>query len=304
MCLESNRRRLARRQKDVHSVRKACSWRNRGAIRRGWLPAAVPIGVLVAGSLAVHAGNRASAIDEGPPTLVLVELFTSEGCSSCPPADKLLERMVGSRPAPDVQVVGLGEHVDYWDRLGWKDRFSSTEFTTRQDAYVDRFGTGPAYTPMMVVDGATAFVGSDGQAARRALEQAARARHGRLTVDRSQGSNRSLSVTVTASDLPTLADEPTADIIVAIVEDGLRSTVTGGENAGKVLTHTAVTRSMRAIGQTSGSRGSAHAELAVAADWVPGKLKIVAFVQARKSRRVLATTTVPVEADRTKRIEG
>lgn len=235
-----------------------------------------------------------AATGEPPGTLILVELFTSEGCSSCPPADMLLARMVESAPAPGVQVVGLGEHVDYWDRLGWKDRFSSTEFTTRQDAYVDRFRTGPAYTPMMVVDGAAAFVGSDAGAARRAVEGAARVGHGIVTVDRSRSLNGSLSVTVTASDLPTLPGEPTADIIVALVEDNLRSNVTRGENAGKVLTHAAVARSMRAIGQTSGPRGSAHAELPIASDWTPGELKIVAFVQARKSRRVLATAVVPV----------
>lgn len=281
-------------------------WRNNRAIREAWLAAGVLIGVLVAGSLAVLAGNRplAGAADEPPRTPVLVELFTSEGCSSCPPADKLLERMVESQPSPGVQVVGLGEHVDYWDRLGWKDRFSNTEFTTRQDAYVDRFGTGPAYTPMMVVDGTAAFVGSDGQAARRAIDEAARARHGTLKVDRSHVSDRSLSVTVTASDLPTLADEPHADIIVAIVEDNLRSDVRRGENAGKVLTHVAVARSMRAIGQASGSSGSARAVLPVAADWAHGQLKIVAFVQARKSRRVLATAVVPAVGDATRPTGG
>jgi hypothetical protein len=146
---------------------------------------------------------------------------------------------------------------------------------------------------MMVVDGKTAFVGSDAQAARRAVEDAARAPHGLLKVEGSQSSEHLLTVTVTASDLPTLPDERTGDIIVAIVEDNLRSDVRRGKNAGKVLTHVAVARSMRAIGQTNGSTGTARADLAVASDWARGQLKVVAFVQARKSRRVLATAVVP-----------
>src|SRR5512138_543120 len=177
---------------------RTTGWRNNRAIKEAWFAAVVSIVVLIAGSLAVLAGSRQSmgATGEGRRTPVLIELFTSEGCSSCPPADKLLERMVESQPSSGVQIIGLGEHVDYWDRLGWKDRFSSTEFTTRQDAYVDRFATGPAYTPMMVVDGKTAFVGSDAQAARRAVEDAARAPHGLLNVEGSQSSEHLLTVTV------------------------------------------------------------------------------------------------------------
>src|SRR5919197_1244382 len=113
---------------------------------------------------------------------VVVELFTSEGCSSCPPADQLLERLAAAGAIDGAQVVALGEHVDYWDRLGWRDRFSSPAFTARQAVYVRRFNDESAYTPQMVVDGRAGLVGSDAGAVRRAIAKAAAAPHGVMSV--------------------------------------------------------------------------------------------------------------------------
>src|SRR5258706_4144338 len=113
---------------------------------------------------------------------ILVELFTAEGCSSCPAADRLLEKMIESQPATGVELVGLGEHVDYWDSLGWKDRFSSAKLTARQQGYAARLKTEDVYTPQMIVDGREAFVGSDLSAARRAIETASALPHGVIQV--------------------------------------------------------------------------------------------------------------------------
>jgi hypothetical protein len=231
------------------------------------------------------------------PTPILVELFTAEGCSSCPPADALLERMIATQPTPGVAIVGLGEHVDYWNQLGWRDRFSSAEFTARQQAYVDNFDVENAYTPQMVVDGTVAFVGSDVQAARRALEQAAAVRHAKVSIDHSQPADRELEIVVTVSALQAPPQDDRADIIVAITEDGLRSDVKRGENAGKVLVHTAVVRSMKDIGQLNGAEGRARTRLKVSPEWRREQLKIVAFAQSRKSRRVLGTAVVRPYAD-------
>jgi hypothetical protein len=96
-----------------------------------------------------------------PRKAVVVELFTSEGCSSCPPADELLGRLRRDLSAKNIQVIPLGFHVDYWDGLGWKDRFSSAKFTQRQEQYAQALRVDGPYTPEMVVDGAVEFVGND-----------------------------------------------------------------------------------------------------------------------------------------------
>src|ERR1035438_2510664 len=98
---------------------------------------------------------------------ILVELFTSEGCSSCPPADRLLQRL-------DSEAIVLSEHVDYWDHQGWKDRFSSHAFTVRQELYARLFGLDSSYTPEMVIDGAAEFNGSDSARAAQEIAKAAR----------------------------------------------------------------------------------------------------------------------------------
>src|SRR5579862_8474584 len=106
---------------------------------------------------------------------VLVELFTSEGCSDCPPADALLGKLDRSQPVRNAQLVVLSEHVDYWNDIGWKDPYSSHEFSVRQGDYAHRFRLDSAYTPQMVVDGETQFVGSDERRAIETIEGAAKA---------------------------------------------------------------------------------------------------------------------------------
>ena len=223
---------------------------------------------------------------------VIVELFTSEGCSSCPPADAFLQKLVDTQPIEDVQIVALGEHVDYWDRLGWKDRFSSASVTARQQVYAARLANDNVYTPQMIVDGRAAFVGTDAASARRALESARKASHGILNLQAeatAQPSHVKVSVTTTA--LPAVAAGDHADVVVVVTEDHLRTDVKRGENEGRVLSHAPVVRHLATIGEASNAT-PVTADIVLGSDWKRENLHVVAFVQARRARTILAAATM------------
>jgi hypothetical protein len=221
---------------------------------------------------------------------VLVELFTSEGCSSCPPADRLFAQMIASQPANGAVIVGLGEHVDYWDRLGWKDRFSSASFTSRQQLYADRLRLDSVYTPQMVVDGQAAFVGSDAAAARRTIAAAAGRPHGTIamTIERAERDHAAVSLTV--GELPPVTAGDRADVLVAVTEDQLRTEVKRGENQGRTLTHAFVVRDLQTAG-TAALGAAVRLDMKLAGEWRRDALSIVGFVQERRTRRILATAT-------------
>ncbi|HEX3645699.1 MAG TPA: DUF1223 domain-containing protein [Vicinamibacterales bacterium] len=245
-------------------------------------------GLVFAVALAIASGGLRAA----PPTPVVVELFTSEGCSDCPPADTLLEKLIATQPIAGAEIIGLGQHVDYWDRLGWKDRFSSAALTNRQQLYQTRFGIESIYTPQMVVDGRAEFVGSDASAARKAIEKTLAAPHGRIHIDIVNA-----GVRVTASDLPPLPRGDRADIIVMVTERGLTTDVKRGENQGRMLAHAPVVRYLATIGHIpdGASGGTASAgDISLAPDWRRDRLAVVAFVQQQRGRTILASASAPL----------
>ncbi len=210
-------------------------------------------------------------------TPVLVELFTSEGCSSCPPADRLLARLAREQSVPGALVVPLSFHVDYWDRLGWKDPFSSRAFTERQAAYAARFGSGGrVYTPQMVVDGREELVGSDERSARRAIEAAAKRPGAFVRVQPAEAG--AVRVTVAGA-------EGAADVVLVLTEDPPASDVTRGENAGKTLAHVAVVKELRVLGKTD-ARGRFDTRASAARSG-----HLVAFAQDHASGRILGVSS-------------
>jgi hypothetical protein len=227
-------------------------------------------------------------------TPIVVELFTSEGCSSCPPADTLLQHLVDVQPVAGAEIIALGEHVDYWDQQGWKDRFSSAALTERQRTYSQALDADTIYTPQMTVDGAAGFVGSDASAAQRAIARAAEEPHGRVSVafEPSRGERR-FAISVTASDLPVLNRGGRRDLFVAFTEDLLTSDVRRGENHGRTLAHAAVVRRLSSIGEASGQ--PVRADVSIDPSWRREHVRIVAFVQDSHSRRILAAAAVPLQ---------
>jgi hypothetical protein len=215
---------------------------------------------------------------------VVVELFTSEGCSSCPPADRLLAEILKTMP-DGVEVIALSEHVDYWDGLGWRDPFSSKQFTERQDRYAAHFGPDRVYTPQMIVDGTSEFVGSDRSQLLKALA-AAKAR-AKAEVTLAWAAADALSVKVTGAPR-------SSDVMLAITEDGLSVDVKRGENAGHTLPHVRVVRSLVKIGQTDESGAfSASVPASVQAGWKRAAVRATVFVQSRGLGAITGAASVP-----------
>jgi hypothetical protein len=233
----------------------------------------------------------------GESTPIVVELFTSEGCSSCPPADALLASLESSQPVEGAEIVALGHHVDYWNQLGWRDRFSSGVLTERQRVYARALNVESIYTPQLVVDGRAELVGSDAAGARRAIQRALDAPHGRVRIDVEPSGRDALALAISTSEIPPGSRGDHDEVIVAVTEDRLKTDVRRGENHGRLLAHVAVVRSLTKAGEAKPGTGVARlsvARLPIAADWNRDNLKIVAFVQEERSRHILTAAARPV----------
>jgi hypothetical protein len=217
---------------------------------------------------------------------VLVELFTSEGCSSCPPADRVLTAIAKDRNVAGAEVIALSFHVDYWDYLGWKDKFSSAEFSKRQENYVNRFKLNSAYTPQSVVDGELQLVGSEERQLRKAIEARAAESKGDVMLQLENG-----TLDVRVAGLPEHSD---AEVFLAVAESRLFSKIGGGENGGKMLEHTGVVRELKKLGSVGKAESSfaAKTPISISADWKAENVQLVVFVQENGNRRVLAAASI------------
>ncbi|HZC65861.1 MAG TPA: DUF1223 domain-containing protein [Candidatus Dormibacteraeota bacterium] len=181
---------------------------------------------------------------------VVLELFTSEGCSSCPPADVLLSDLQNKPIIGGTDVIAFEEHVDYWNSGGWNDAFSSHQWTQRQADYQAAFGRSPAgiYTPQLVVDGNHEVIGSN--AANVLALVMAESKQPKISVKIAPAASQKgmQAFTVTAGSATDSALPADAEVFLAVTETGLHSSVTAGENSGKALQHAAVLRRMEKIG--------------------------------------------------------
>jgi hypothetical protein len=227
---------------------------------------------------------------------VIVELFTAEGCSSCPPADALLAQLEEQQPFGNAAIIALEEHVDYWDRQGWTDPFGSSQWTLRQQVYVALFKEGAAYTPQMVVDGQSQLIGSHALEAQQVLSAAARQRKTPVSISAAPDPGVAQQFAVTVGRLVGASGGDTAEVWLAVTEAGLHSLVKRGENAGADLHHAAIVRTLRKIGVADGSKDpvtfqGSHSVMLKPA-WNRSNLRVVAFVQEKKSHRILGAASI------------
>jgi hypothetical protein len=233
-------------------------------------------------------------------TPVLVELFTSEGCSSCPPADALLQKL-DQQPVAGEEMIVLSEHVDYWNHVGWKDPYSARFYSDRQGAYARRLGLNDVYTPQMVVDGSSQFVGSDAALADKAFVKALA--NPKIAV---RLSSVSLGTNVVLAHLETGALQESsglheAEVYVALALNHTQSQVSRGENAGRTLSHTAVVRTIVKIGRfRKGQTFAQDVQLKLDPGIDTGNLRLIAFVQEPGQGRVIGAAVQTVGANMAK----
>jgi len=232
----------------------------------------------------IPAGKTLAAGTDKVP--VLLELFTSEGCSSCPPADKLLESLDRSQPISGADLIVLSEHVDYWNHDGWSDPWSSATNTARQREYQRHFKLDGSYTPQLVVDGESELVGSDAKATRNAVNKAIRDPKLPISISSPELENGHLKVHL---EIPSSEQgSGNATVYVALADNQDQSHVSGGENGGRTLTHVAVVRAFGAVGTLSkGQQFTKDITLPLTPGIGANGVRVVAFVQDKATWRVL-----------------
>ncbi|NOW94821.1 thioredoxin family protein [Mucilaginibacter sp. SG564] len=209
----------------------------------------------------------------------VIELFTSEGCSSCPPADELVARM--QKEDKDKPVYILAFHVDYWNRLGWKDVFSSAEYSKRQNQYANWLNLQSVYTPQIVVNGKKEFVGSEEGTLRNAITTALRGNPATtLTLNTQKGQDH-IVVQYRVSNA-----EKNSDLLLALVQKAAQTKVQRGENGGRTLSHVQIVHKIQSQPLNTGGNGNTTITLPQGIntqDW-----EVIGLVQNKTNGEILA----------------
>jgi hypothetical protein len=236
--------------------------------------------------MALQAG--AAQAPSHPPVPIFIELFTSEGCSSCPPADAWLQKVDASQPIPGAQVIVLSEHVDYWDHDGWKDSYSSSALTERQSIYARAFGLSSPYTPQAIVDGQIELHLNDQQQAMKVFQKSAEAGMIPLTIGSVSVDGSSPAMLHAHIEIAGHAEKGGADVYGAVALDHVESQVLRGENGGRHLAHVAVVTEMKKIGKLAkGHDFSLEFQTKIPSGVDPHNLRFVVFLQQSGQGKVL-----------------
>jgi hypothetical protein len=215
---------------------------------------------------------------------ILLELFTSEGCSSCPPADKLLGILDREQPVSGVQLIVLSEHVDYWNHDGWSDPYSSHAISERQEEYASHLGVSDIYTPQLVIDGARQAVGANWPATKHAIDDSLRDLKVPITLSARKESSR-LVVHLVVNPAGILSGAGELYVVLAI--DHGHSHVLRGENAGREIDHVAIADSFHKLGKVAaGASFSKDVETKLDDSLRSGPVRIIAFLQDNATKRI------------------
>jgi hypothetical protein len=240
-------------------------------------------------------GSKADAVGTMR-TPVLIELFTSEGCSSCPPADTLLQKL-DQQPIAGAELIVLSEHVDYWNHIGWKDPYSARLYSERQSAYGKRFGLDSVYTPQMVVDGMSEFVGGNTSLANQAFETALHRPKLPVRLSSISVTSHLLTGHLETGGLDKSYGTGDADVYLVLALNRAESRVSAGENAGHNLQHVSVVRRISKIGAVKqGQALSQEVQVKLGPREDSDNLRLIAFVQESQQGRVLGAAAVRVNA--------
>jgi len=231
---------------------------------------------------------------------VVLELFTSEGCSSCPPADKVLSEIAEKSPIDGVEIIPLGWHVDYWNNLGWPDRFSNVEYTRRQHIYAQVGNRTSVFTPEAVLNGLGGFNGSDRGGILRVAQVLSEKSNAEVEVGSTFPSPDKLKIEIEVKgDIP-VRDEDPIEILVLIAENNLATEVKRGENSGRTLRHDAVVRSVKNMGSIRTASDLPYNK-EYTLDWNPEwkreNCKAVVLLQEKHSRLILGAEEVSVQGE-------
>jgi len=220
-----------------------------------------------------------------PSTPIVVELFTSEGCSSCPPADALLRKLDFSQPVPGARLIVLEEHVDYWDDLGWKDPFSSHEWTLRQTEYAHRLNVRAPYTPQMVVNGGVELLGSDSSHASKVFNDARSLPVVPIHISAVTVESGKVHAHIEVGEVPAKAE-----VFVALALDHADTQVKRGENGGRHLEHVDVLQSLNSAGKVQ--KGQSFSKEVVVSAGKPGATyRLIAFIQEPDQGKIVGAAT-------------
>jgi len=253
----------------------------------GFFAGVLQISEAIAQEPSAQVNQTKSPTNSDKKAFVLLELYTSEGCPTCPPADANLAFLEKEQPFVQAEIITLALHVDYWNSLSWKDQYSSPMFSRRQQIYSQALKIDSNYTPQMIVDGQTQFIGNNMAKAHKVILEAAKTQKAAIEIAAVAADKYKIKI----SEIPA---HGAATVFLAITEDNLTSSLKNEENSSKKPEHISVVRELKSLVFLTAEQKNFEIEtiLQIQSAWKKENLKLVVFVQENFSRKVLGVSRI------------